>query len=137
MVPPHLRRRARERALQILFGLDFTGYDPSEALPLFWESCPTRRSARAYAEHLVKGVTERKEELDAEIAQRLDNWRIERLGVVERNILRLALFEMMFESDVPPRVATNEAIELAKMFGAEDSPRFINGVLDRYCRSER
>ncbi len=136
VLPPRMRRRARERALQLLFGIDFTKYDVREVLPSFWETFPTRPSVRAYTERLVRGVTERQREIDEAIVAHLAHWRFERVGAVERNIIRIALFEMLFEGDVPEKVAINEAIELAKLYGGDDSPRFVNGVLDTFCRSK-
>lgn len=132
---PHIRRRARERALQFLFGLDFTGYEPKDVLDLFWEMCPSRLSVRGYAERLIRGVLNHKSELDATISERLKNWRLERVSAIDRNILRIAIFEILHGDDVPPKVAINEAIELAKQYGSDDAPRFINGVLDTICRT--
>lgn len=130
-VSPQVRRRARERALQFLFGLDFTQYDWSDAIAGFWVVNPTRANVMAYAEQLIAGVMAERESLDASIDAALDNWSPDRVGHVERNVLRLALYEMLHESDVPPAVAINEAIEITKRFGSDDAPRFVNGVLDR------
>jgi N utilization substance protein B len=129
-----MRHRARERALQFLFGLDFTGYDWKDALEGFWRSKPTRPSVERYADRLIKGVCEERESLDQSITEALMNWSPDRVGRVEWNILRIALYEMRNREDVPPSVAINEAIEVAKTFGADESPRFINGVLDRLRR---
>lgn len=136
MANPHVRRRARERALEFLFGIDFTRYAWRDALPAFWEANPCGRSARAYAEQLIQGVSEHKAEIDDAIKANLENWRPERVGAVERNILRVALFEILYGGgEVPAKVAVNEAIELAKRYGGDDAPRFVNGVLDRFCRT--
>jgi len=128
---PRVRRRARERALQFLFGLGFTGCVWEDALPGFWEMNPARPAVRRYAERLIRGVCNHLPQLDAEIAVALDNWVMDRVGHVERAVLRIALYEMLHVPDVPPSVAINEAIEVVKQYGNDDAPRFVNGVLDR------
>lgn len=125
------RRRGRARALEFLFGLSFTDADWREALVLFWETFLTREAAREYAEILIDGVCEYRVELDAAIDGALRGWTPERVGRIERNILRIALFEIWLQTDVPARVAINEAIELAKAYGTDESPGFVNAVLDR------
>lgn len=135
MPDPLVRRRARERALQFLFGLEFTGYPWDEVIDAFWDTRPSRPSVKQYAIQLIRGVQENLGALDEEIAGALQNWSANRVGRVERAILRIALYEMRHESDVPAAVAINEAIELAKSFGTDDTPRFVNGVLDRLRRS--
>lgn len=131
MPDPRIRRKARERALQFLFGLDFTNNPWEPAAAAFWEFEPTRASVRQYAMTLIRGVCEQREALDEAIAGAIEKWAPERVGRIERNIIRIALYEMRNAEDVPPPVAINEAIELAKTFGAEDAPRFVNGILDR------
>jgi transcription antitermination protein NusB len=128
---PTIRRRGRERALQFLFGLDFTEYGWRESMDAFWTACASRPGVRQYAEGLIEGVMERVQELDAAIAGAADNWAPERIGRIERNILRVALYEMRYSDDVPPAVAINEAVEVAKRYGSDEAPRFVNGVLDR------
>lgn len=135
MVNPKVRRRGRERALQFLFSLDFTGYDYREKLEDFWAINPVKPGAKQYAETLIHGVSAHKASLDGEIAGALDNWTPDRIGCVERSILRIALYEMRRCADVPVTVAINEAIEVAKIFGSDDAPKFINGVLDRLKRA--
>ena len=135
MPDPLVRRRARERALQFLFGLEFTRYPWDEAIDAFWDTRPSKPAVRQYAIQLIRGVQENLPALDEEIAAALQNWSADRVGRVEFAILRIALYEMRHEPDVPPAVAMNEAIELAKSFGADDTPRFVNGVLDRLRRS--
>ncbi len=130
-VDPKIRRRARERAVQYLFGRDFTGPESNPSLEAFWEAFPSKPAVRQYAELLLNGVTERGAELDALIDASLLSWAPERVGKLERNVLRVALFEMMFRNDVPRKVAINEAIEVVKVFGSDDTARFVNGVLDR------
>lgn len=135
MAGPQSRRKARCRALEFLFGLEFTHDDWGPALEHFWETFPTRDAVRTYARSLVQGVEEQRVLLDAHIDSALRNWKPERVGRVERNILRLALFEMEHVEGVPPKVAINEAVELAKSYGTDDSPGFINAVLDRLKES--
>lgn len=127
----NIRRRARERALEILFGLAFTGDDWRDALPAFWDTFATREASRLYAEELVEGVTDHRGELDGEIDGALKGWTPDRVGRIERNILRVALFEMRYRPDVPEKVAINEAVELAKAYAPDDSAGFVNAVLDR------
>ncbi len=131
MVHPGIRRRARERALQFLYGADMTGNDFNEALAPYWELNPAKPGIKRYAEKLIRGVDAHAPDLDARIAGALENWTLDRIGNVERAVLRVALYEMLYVEDVPPNVAINEAIEVAKRFGSEEAPRFVNGVLDR------
>lgn len=95
------------------------------------------REAFAYSKKLVEGTETHRDEVDELIRGQADNWRLERMSVVDRNILRLAVFELLFESDVPKRVVLDEAIELAKRFGSDQSSRFVNGILDGLLRSHR
>lgn len=134
MLSPQIRRMARERALQFLFGLDFTGYAWELEAEDFWHAYPVRPSVRHYADRLIRGVSECQTELDEAIAAALDNWTPDRVGRIERIVLRIALYEMDHVEDVPATVAINEAIEVAKRFGADDTPRFVNGVLDRLLK---
>lgn len=126
-----MRRKARERALQFLFGLDFSNYAWEDTIDLFWESEPTRASVKEYATTLIREVSERREDLDEEIDRAIQNWSPERVGRIERNVVRIALYEMRYRDDVPAAVAINEAVELAKLYGSDEAPRFVNGVLDR------
>lgn len=127
------RSLARERALQALYQVDLADSDPLEALRAAWGSEAQKPDAKAvdFAESLVRGVIERREKLDAAIERYSHRWRVERMSRIDRNILRLAAFELMFGPAMPPRVVLNEAIELAKRYGSEDSSAFINGILDR------
>lgn len=127
---PTTLRRARERALQALFQIEITGEDWRESLEQFWRDRPTAKAARAYATALVGGTVENMQRIDAAISKVADNWSLQRIGNVERNILRFATHELLFVPDVPPKVAINEAVEVAKKFGSEDSAGFVNGILD-------
>ena len=124
------RRRARELAVQVLFHLEFSPDDPSEVFDLICENFDAPGSIREFSKMLVLGVCDQKEHLDKAISQASKNWRIDRMTRLDRSILRLAVFEMMFVPDIPPRVSLDEAVEIGKVFGSEDSGRYINGVLD-------
>ena len=124
------RRRARELAIQVLFHLEFSPDDPSEAFDLICENFDARKSIRDFSKKLVLGVCEEKKTLDKVISEASKNWRIERMARLDKSILRLAAFEIMFIEDIPPKVSLDEAVEIGKKFGGEDSGRYINGVLD-------
>ena len=124
------RRRARELAIQVLFHLEFSPDDPSEVFDLICENFDARKSIRDFSRKLVLGVCEKKKTLDKVISEASKNWRIERMARLDRSILRLATFEIMFIEDIPPKVSLDEAVEIGKKFGNEDSGRYINGVLD-------
>lgn len=124
------RRRAREYALQMLFQLDLAGGLPEEAFPMFWESQEADAEVRTFAERLVRGVVGARAELDEVIGGSTEHWRLDRMATVDRNVLRLAVWEMMSEPETPPAVVIDEAIEIGKRFGSERSGAFINGILD-------
>lgn len=117
--------------MQFLHAGDRSPEGWESALDTFWETFPSKPGVRQYARTLIAGVIEHRDELDKQIASALKNWTPERVGRIERNLLRIGLFEMAYCEDVPNKVAINEAIEIAKSYGADDAPRFINGVLDR------
>lgn len=117
--------------MQFLFGLDFTAYEWRSALPAFWKNNPSRPGVMHYAETLIEGVVNNQAAIDEAIAGALENWDPARVGRVEQNVLRIAVYEMRIRDDVPAGAAINEAIEVAKRFGNEEAPRFVNGVLDR------
>ena len=129
------RRRARELAVQVLFHLEFNPDDPSEVFDLICENFDARKSIRDFSRKLVLGVTEKKEALDKAISGASKNWRIDRMARLDRSILRLAAFEIMFIQDIPAKVSLDEAVEIGKKFGSENSGRYINGVLDRIYNS--
>ena len=137
MPDPRTRRKARESALHFLFGLEFTHYPWEEALEGFWAMRPARPGIKHYATTLIRGVSACHNVLDEEIARAFEHWAPQRVGRIEWILLRIALYEIRHVPDVPRAVAINEAIELAKAYGADDdAPRFINGVLDRLGRAE-
>lgn len=139
------RRRAREIALQTLIQMDVSPeLDAAGALRLYFDHladdaeteedddvAPSAPAARAFAEELVNGVTARRPELDEMVQELSRNWRLERMALVERNVIRLALYEMKFTPTIPTNVALNEAVELAKRFGTAEGAAFVNGLLDR------
>ncbi len=125
------RTRARERALQALYQIDVAAEGIDDALAAFWKSFePVEREVRDLAEGLVRGVAEHRRSVDEAIEEASSNWRLDRMARVDRNVLRLAVYELL-QTDVPVKVVINEAIELGKKFGSESSGAFVNGVLDR------
>ncbi len=126
-----IRHQGRELALKALYRIDICGGASSEDLVLFFENFPADDGARRFAARLVEGVRTEVAELDKLLAGALEHWSIRRLSRVDHNILRMALFELMRMEDVPARVTIDEAIELAKCYGDQDSGRFVNGVLDQ------
>jgi N utilization substance protein B len=132
------RRKAREVALQFLYQLDLRGDDdPGLHAAEFWARHPVDPETRRFADALVRGTKEHQGKSDALIAQYAEHWELERMAVVDRNILRLAVYELLEGREVPPKVAINEAIEIAKKFGTQESSRFINGILDRIHKELR
>ncbi len=147
------RRRAREHALQVLFSLDLNpSLTAAQALAAFWRDFVRESRAEAagdageappefesevprdvvtFTEQLVHGTIENLPEIDGIVQRASRNWRLERMARVDRNLLRLATFELRFVPEVPDKVVINEAIEVAKRFGASESPAFVNGLLDR------
>ena len=125
------RREGRETAVQLLFSRDFTPPGAEHEVDAFFELHSAGPKIREHAVKLYRGVVAHLEEIDRRLSGSLENFSLERLAVVDRNILRLALYEMFHSNEVPPIVAINEAIEISKRFGTPDSSRFVNGVLDR------
>lgn len=151
-----MRREARERALQFLFQHDLNPADNlEEALAHFWaaqrlaalqalndkatwgqavELPPpdtNETATRLFADPLIRGTLEKRDQLDEEIKKYAQNWDLHRMAVVDRNILRLAIYEMLFRDDIPPVVSINEAVDIAKKFSTDDSGKFVNGILDK------
>jgi N utilization substance protein B len=127
-----LRRDGREAAIQFLYQVD--AHKPAnveEALKAFWKQNDEPQNVRDFATDLLRGALEKLPEVDAKIRTLADNWDFERLAVVDRNILRLAVYEMLFRPEIPPVVSINEAIEIAKKFSTAESGKFVNGLLDR------
>lgn len=128
------RSRAREYALQVLYQLDITRGDPAGALDSFWEANSDEdvdAELKNFAARLVKGTADNLQAIDKKIAQYAANWQLKRMAVVDRNILRLASFELIFCEDIPPKVSINEAVELAKKYSDLEAGKFVNGILDK------
>ncbi|MET0785797.1 MAG: transcription antitermination factor NusB [Paenisporosarcina sp.] len=124
------RREAREKALQTLFQLENTGLTVEDA-----KSHVLDGNSDSFYEQLVVGTTEHLTEIDESLISHLENWSLSRLPKIERTVLRLAVFELLFMKDAPAKVIMNEAIELCKTFGDEKSSKFVNGVLSKYADS--
>jgi len=131
-----VRRKAREVALKVLFQVDVGGADPAEALAQVLQRDKLPSAAEAFARGLVEGTLRELDSLDRTLAARSREWRPERMAAVDRNILRLACYEMRHCPDVPPSVAINEAVELAKKYSTTEAARFINGVLGQLARGK-
>ncbi|QHE62127.1 transcription antitermination factor NusB [Rossellomorea vietnamensis] len=126
------RRVAREKALQALFQIDMSGIEPEVALRNVLEE---EEKMDGYLEQIVLGFIENQERIDGHIRENLEKWSFDRLAKVDRNILRLGVYELLFVEDVPNNVVINEAVEIAKIFGDDQSSKFINGVLSKVSQS--
>lgn len=132
-----VRRRARAVVLQVLYELDFTDHEAKAALEGRFEDRPLPEAAESFASLLAMGVQTYRTYLDSVVGDLAPEWPIDQIAAVDRNVLRIAIYELLFEPDIPPKVAINEAVELAKMFGSESSPRFVNGVLGSLVSRDR
>lgn len=128
------RHESRMWAVQFLFQRDFNQGDMADALSDFWSERNAGPALRQFAEELIKGVEAHKEELDQRIQKYAEHWNVARMVAVDRNVMRVAIFEMLYRSDIPPVVSINEAVELAKELSGDDSGKFVNGILDRASR---
>ena len=126
---PGARRKARCLALQVLYEVDLTGHDPDHTLEALLADEALPSEAVQYARDLVHGVLDARQRIDSVIAQTAPAWPVPQIAAVDRNVLRLAIFEILVNNQVPVRAAINEAVELAKRFGSDNSARFVNGVL--------
>ena len=129
------RRQARERAMQILFQWDIHG-NTDHWLKEFWDRHPSSPEVKEFAERLVEGVMAHRAELDKLIGAYASNWKVSRMPIVDRNILRAALCELLWVPEVPAKVTVNEAIELAKRFADDETKGFVNGILDKILKEE-
>jgi transcription antitermination protein NusB len=125
------RRRAREAAIQYNFWRDLQHGETPQRIDEFWELCPVKPNVREFAEPLIQGMVAHQDEIDERIRKYCENYNLNRISAVDRNVLRLAIYEMLHRDDIPPVVSINEAIELAKTFGGAESGKFVNGILDR------
>jgi transcription antitermination factor NusB len=129
------RTKARECALKILYQIDITKDDYKNSLKGFWERKPEgEESVKEFTTQLVKGVMGNIEKIDKAISGYATNWQIDRMAVIDRNILRIATFELLYLDDIPPKVSINEAVDIAKKYGDKDSGKFVNGILDKISR---
>ena len=127
------RRKARECALQILYQMDVSGTAEDEALASYWQCFEHPEEVAEFAGELVRGVSGHRAEIDQLIQDSSRHWKLDRMARVDRNILRLAVYELLHHPEIPKKVTLNEAIEIGKRFGSEDSSAFINGILDNIC----
>jgi N utilization substance protein B len=125
------RNRCRDFALQFLYQAEFAGPHRPEALERFWHHFQAEGAPPAYFKELVEGVASHLEELDVFIVRYSEHWRLERMTIVDRNLLRLAIYELLYQPKIPPKVVINEAVEMAKRYGSEGSGGFVNGILDQ------
>ncbi|MFH1846236.1 MAG: transcription antitermination factor NusB, partial [Candidatus Omnitrophota bacterium] len=128
-----MRKRtvSREIALKVLYANDITKEEIEETERKFWEhNISKSKSIRDFSRHLIDGVISKREKIDEILAKCATNWKIERMATIDRNILRIAAYELLYDKETPPKVAINEAIEIAKKYGDENSGRFVNGILD-------
>ena len=134
------RRRAREIALQVLYGLDVADRNVDEAIRLFWDIFKSSHEpesnvvfsekVKSFAVHLIHGTWDNRETIDLLISRSSEHWSLGRMSRVDRCILRMAIYELLYCDDIPPKVSMNEAIDLGKTYGSENSGSFINGILD-------
>ena len=130
------RRRMRVLALQVLYEIDSVRRNPDSAFESLLETWPLSDERERHAREIVKGAIDNLDRLDDLIARYAPSWPIEQLAVIDRNILRIAIYEMVIGRRTPPKVAINEAVEVAKVFGSDNSPRFVNGVLGSVLSEE-
>jgi len=131
-----LRSKAREVALCLLYQIEMSKVDFHQAFKEYLQNYPQEQEVIDFSSLLAEGVRKNSIVIDSLIKKHVKNWQIERMAVIDRNILRIACFELIFCDDIPPKVSINEAIEVSKRFGDIDSPRFVNGVLDKIYKAE-
>ncbi|NIM59171.1 MAG: transcription antitermination factor NusB [Candidatus Aminicenantes bacterium] len=124
------RRKAREETLRILFRLEFENKQIEKTLNQYWESKKTTEEIKEYSTWLVNGIISDQEKIDNIIQQVSEHWRISRMAIVDRNILRMAVFELLYEKNIAPAIIINEAIEIAKKYSGDEAATFVNGILD-------
>lgn len=128
------RTKAREFALQILYQLDITDDTPGVALGVFWQALAEEnisQEIKDFTEQLVRGVIQNLTTINAKIAKYATNWQLQRMAVVDRNILRLGCYELAFRDDIPPKVSINEAVDIAKKYSGGEAGKFVNAILDK------
>ena len=130
------RRKGREFALQILFEIEFSHEKLKQALEVFWNENEASPEIKSFTEDLVSGTLRNASEIDAMIEGSSTNWKLSRMASVDRNLLRQATYELLYLKDIPASVTINEAVEIAKKFGTEESSSFINGILDKIAKEK-
>ena len=133
------RTLAREHALKLLYQINLVSSDAEEALSSYWENLPqpAEEDVRTYSERLVKGTIGHLSFIDGIISKYAENWNLDRMAAIDRNVLRFATYELLFlDPEIPPKVVINESVNIAKKFSTEESGRFVNGVLDKINHSE-
>lgn len=128
------RRRARELALRILYQWEIQKGDIEPQIEVFWKQNPTHPDVQSFATRIAMGACRHIEEIDSIIERFSENWTMDRISIVDKNIMRSSIYEMLYEREIPSKVSINEAIEIAKRYGTEDSSQFVNGILDRVKR---
>jgi N utilization substance protein B len=126
----HQRRKAREVTLQVLYTLDVQEIDIQSAVERLWANFDAPEEARNFSSFLIEGAWNNRQQIDDLISGSSENWSMSRMSRVDKSILRMAVYELLFCEDIPPKVTLNEAIDLAKVYGSENSGAFINGILD-------
>lgn len=124
------RRKSRELTLQALYQAEISGTEPLAQFALFCDNFQVNQKVIPQAQELLEGIAAHSAEIDALISQHAKNWRVGRMSIIDRSLIRLGAYELLFRDDVPASVAINEAIEIAKRYSTDDAPSFINGILD-------
>ena len=130
------RTQAREYALQILYQIDVRNDPEDKILVDFWKNIETEPEISDFAAKLVIGTIRNKKKIDEMISKYASNWKLSRMAVIDRNVLRMAAYELLYCEDIPPKVSINEAVDLAKKFGDTESGKFVNGILDKINKTE-
>ncbi len=130
------RTKARELALQFLYQVDVTKENWAQVLEQYWEGQDAGMPVKAFAVQIIQGTMNNLGPIDILISKYAQNWQLSRMAVIDRNILRMGCFELVYREDIPGKVAINEAVELAKKYGDTESGKFVNGILDKICREE-
>ncbi len=131
------RRKAREIALQVLYQIDVAETDVREAIELYWNNFEAPENAKEFSTELILGTIEHLEAIDEAIRTCSEHWTLERMAKVDKNILRMAVYELLYCSEIPPKATLNEAIDLGKEYGSENSGSFVNGILDAFYAQMR
>lgn len=131
------RTKSREAALKILYQADIMNRDINVVAELFWSDKENvDETVRVFCSRLTEGIQKSREEIDAKITKYATNWQLKRMAFIDRNVLRLGVYELCWAEDIPPKVSINEAVELAKKYGDVESSKFVNGVLDKIHKAE-